>query len=345
MVLIGNAPSSGSTLLADLMDAIPDFACGPESKFFCYKELYEDFERFKKNARHIFAFPTPSLQNFRGTISRKKEILAAYGFSGINEVIDLLEASSDNVDFARRLQKHFLQWRNMGPGNVLVEKYPENIFIAPHFLDTFADGYFIHIVRNPLYVYSSLRKKNFSPVLAISTWLISTAIGYDLRNHPRFLTISYRDLVTSPFEKIAELAGKITGNHYSPADIKKRYETNMYREKAEFRDESWNVSEYGVVKDSNSVNISMAIRNEYDHFGHIRINRRYTDLYDIPNYSINELCSYYGYDAPALDNRVPIDLRSKKHLFLKFGLDLVHGTCGLSSLSGYLNPIKPNGNN
>lgn len=45
--LVGNAPSSGSTLLADLLDSTLLTACGPELEFFCNKRLY-NFREFQK---------------------------------------------------------------------------------------------------------------------------------------------------------------------------------------------------------------------------------------------------------------------------------------------------------
>ena len=76
--LVGNVPSSGSSLLSDLLDSTTYTASGPEIEFFCNKYLY-DFAWFQNNfgkTSHLF--------NLRSTgIFPRYDRLDAYGLTKI----------------------------------------------------------------------------------------------------------------------------------------------------------------------------------------------------------------------------------------------------------------------
>jgi hypothetical protein len=56
IIAIGNAPSSGSPFLADILDGLPFAVCGPEINLFSVKGYFTDFERVKRKVfflRHL----------------------------------------------------------------------------------------------------------------------------------------------------------------------------------------------------------------------------------------------------------------------------------------------------
>ncbi|MCK4882859.1 MAG: hypothetical protein KAR31_11720 [Candidatus Omnitrophica bacterium] len=77
LCIIGNSPSSGSTLLADLLDSTNVSACGNELNLFSNKNIY-NFTEFKKNIRRSSA--TFSVGRIRNTIN----VHRLYGY-GLNE--------------------------------------------------------------------------------------------------------------------------------------------------------------------------------------------------------------------------------------------------------------------
>jgi hypothetical protein len=339
LVLIGSSPSSGSTLLADLFDALPNYSCGPESKLFCYNELYTDYARFSKRINHRFAFATPSLQNWRGTFSKKERVLSAYGFTR-KSVVEAAYAADRKETYIQQLHEAYQRKRG-GDSKVWVEKYPENIFAAEAFLAAFPDYYFIQLVREPLYVYNSLRKnRGFSPTLAMATWLLAATAGYTLLNHPRCITLKYHELVTSPFPTMAQLAQQLSNDRYDPQAIQNNYEKNHYREQAEFRNTSWTASNYGSIRNANDVAIAPHIEEEYNAFGNITITAEYAALYGLKAVSIEKLCAHYGFTPPKnrFNTSAP-PASSKRAFFAKFLVDFLYGTAKPKHLSAYLNPI------
>lgn len=339
IVLIGNSPSSGSTLLADLMDALPKFACGPESRFFCYKQLYENYDTAKRKIGKRFAFNTPSIQNYRGTFSYKARVLNSYGQT--KESINQLASQSETFPaFISKLQEQYLSSRTGLGKTIWVEKYPENVLAAQSFLNTFHDGFFIHIVRDPLYVYNSLRKnRGFPPDVAMATWLLCVAEGYQLRNHPNCIEVEYSDLVENPFETIAKIEKTLTGTQTNLEELQTRYEENTYRKNSEYRNSTWNVSEYGQIQNANQTSISQKIADEYNSFSNFRISKEYAAMYGLSEIRMKELCEHYGYKAPTGNGKRRNDLASKRHLFIKFVLDYLYGDCSLKDLKPYLTPI------
>ena len=67
VVAIGCAPSSGSTLLADLLDSVPGVSCGPELNILCIPAAYPFDADFRRRAvgRESFAVGTAATRHSR----------------------------------------------------------------------------------------------------------------------------------------------------------------------------------------------------------------------------------------------------------------------------------------
>ena len=144
--------------LADLLDSTPYSCCGEELGVFSGKRLY-DFSRFKANIlQRSIASSVYALSN--GLITKD---LHSYGFN-IETFAALCRESEDILDFTERFADYVTALRGK-PGNALVfEKTPQNISCIGEFLDAFKDSYFVYVVRNPLFVYASLLRRNFPPL-------------------------------------------------------------------------------------------------------------------------------------------------------------------------------------
>ena len=189
IIAIGNAPSSGSTLLADLLDSLPFAVCGPELNLFSLSKYYSNFKKAKQN----HSLSSKSALIYQGRQRLLTEYLGAYGLNR-EKIIAIYAESANFTDFCNKLFEAFGKFRGKDC-QVFFEKTPQNIHCARSFLNTFKDGFFLHIVRNPLYVYKSLIQRNLPPYIAANTWLIDVSRAYQLINHPRLIEVKYETLI------------------------------------------------------------------------------------------------------------------------------------------------------
>lgn len=91
--LVGSVPSSGSTLLADLLDSTSFSVCGEETKIFANKNIYRDFEYYKNNIDRGFKL---SFLHSYGKIYFN--FLHKYGLN-LKEFKEILENSNSLKEF------------------------------------------------------------------------------------------------------------------------------------------------------------------------------------------------------------------------------------------------------
>ena len=340
IILIGNSPSSGSTLLADLFDSVPGFTCGPENRLFCYPELYSNFDQNKKRLQNKFAYSTPSLQNFRGTLNFNR-IEKTY-FLGKEEVLNMAKESSSFPEFAEKIRIEYLKKRELSSDQFFVDKYPENIFVAREFLNTFENSYFIHIIRNPLNVYNSLRKKGMSEQVAISTWILSALYAISMKDQNNFIDVKYSDLVQDPFTYMSTLALKLGNINCTSQEIEDNYSNNKYRKDFEARSETWSAS-FGEVINADKVEIPKSIKEEFNSFEKAYINHEYLDIYGLPHLTLKECMEHFNYSFDFRDEKNMANLSGgKSHLQMKYLLDFFFGDATLKQYKSYVKPIQFN---
>ncbi len=86
-------------------------------------------------------------------------------------------------------------------GETLLTKTPKDIIVAKDMLSFIKDLYIIYMLRDPRDVISSKHpwdKDRYWNDLNI--WKMWTKMGDKLKDHPRFITVRYEDLVTQPNE-------------------------------------------------------------------------------------------------------------------------------------------------
>lgn len=253
IVAVGGAPSTGSTFLADILDSAPFAVCGPELNLLSVRGHYTKFEVIKRRGWIRSMTGSPRFTALRLNVSD----LSAYGLTE-RQVDDMVSRSESFGRFCRDLFSSFGRHRHK---DVIlgIEKTPANIHSAGLFLDEFPDGWFIQIVRDPLFVTKSIRARGVPEAIARSVWLIDTAAGAQFRDHPRFITVRYEDLVTQPFETVAELFRQI-GETIEPAELEKCYRTNAYRRDVAVSIGSWQFSEVGTPANANQKPVTTADR-------------------------------------------------------------------------------------
>jgi len=339
--LIGNAPSSGSTLLADLLDSTPISACGPELEFFCNKNLY-DFSKFKQK-------PTISnIANLKSTgIYPQYQRLNSYGIKK-DLLFNMINSSTDLNDFIDTFSNHFLDFRNKNKDGIVFEKTPQNINCIQEFLNQ-TNGYFIYITRNPIYVFNSLINRGWGSYIALGTWLITTAQYISYHNHPRVILVKYEELVKSPFKIVNSIIKKTSGIELSIDTIEKTFSENVYRKQYSTSIKSWGVNnEKGKVKNANEKKISNDRLEQFSLAYNMSINSSYSNHYSIPACSYNDLINQLGYTKECHEMTSKITKLDKlqksnwdqKKLFSKWLREFIGGHSKMNDFSIFKNPLQ-----
>ncbi|MEM7230910.1 MAG: sulfotransferase, partial [Planctomycetota bacterium] len=189
IVAIGNPPSSGSTYLADLLDSLPFAVCGPELNLFAVSAHFLDWTRARENG-------LPNSRSAAAYVRRQRLEqwrLANYGVDRVS--LNRMVSESDSFpEFCEELFRVFSTLRGKDC-RLFFEKSPQNIHCVREFLESFPDSYFVHLVRDPLYVFRSLLKRGFPPYVTMATWLIDEAQAFGVRDHERVISLRYEDLV------------------------------------------------------------------------------------------------------------------------------------------------------
>lgn len=292
LALVGNAPSSGSTFLSDLLDCTNRSASGPELNLFSNPRLYD----FARNSAHPWRCgDSASVYTAHNCIYRGE--LAAYGLdrAGYER---LLRESGDFASFAAAFARRFLILRGKQESGTVFEKTPQNINAIGPFLDGCPDGWFIYAVRNPVHVYASLLKRGFSPWVALITWLIDVAQFLPYREHPRVLLVHYEDLVREPFRVVSDVLAKTCGAVGLAEDaFMEHYRNNAYTRIYSGRVDSWSVQKTGVVVDANRKAVPSDVLGRFAASLELSVHPDYARAFGFAPVSMREAVKMLQYDA------------------------------------------------
>lgn len=338
IIAIGNSPSSGSTLLADLLDALPMGVRGPELNLLAVKDHYDRFETLQSGKLPVAATGCCCVQKARLNVDR----LHAYGIDEPTFHRRAAEAP-DFPTFVRSFFQHFARWRQK-PATLFSEKTPPNIHCASRFLRDFEDGRVIHVVRHPGYVYESIRRRGYSEYQARAVWPVNVAPAYALRNHPRMITVRYEDLTADPFRAVSDL-GQWLGCEVDPDQLRERYAANEYRQAHSRKAVAgWQVRETGRVADANRKPLSDEARRALDWLQGMRIGRAYARRFDLSVVRFDELVEHFGYatDVAAISQPEPYaPPRVDRRLARKWARHVVAGRMQIGDWSALQRPLEP----
>ncbi len=190
---------SGTTLLRDVLREHPNLASPEETHFFRWSEP------FGNNA---------SLKAIEGNATLKKH----RAMDGITEAEfqKMLHRSVSRSDLTKKYMKLFIS-KNKPSANRWFDKTPQNVYGAAMIATQFPHSKFVHIVRNPIDVVSSLRigkiVKIESIVGACNFWNEAAEIIYVLKKaYPgRVYEVKYEDFTNNllvEMEKILAFVGE-----------------------------------------------------------------------------------------------------------------------------------------
>jgi hypothetical protein len=225
IVSLGCAPSSGSTFLADLLDSAPSAVCPPELYTLCAPRAYT-FDAFFRD-RVIAGDLAVSNASIYGVprlwFNRKYFDILGLDNSSFTE---LVRAAADLQSFLESLSDHLSNYLERSI-DTFFEKTPVNIGTANLFLSTFANGWFVSVVRNGFSVVGSLNRRHFSVYEAALVWLFCLHRLKSLKNG-RVLKVSYEALVADPFGETVDLLNSI-GIELDPCELERNFHSNPFR--------------------------------------------------------------------------------------------------------------------
>lgn len=195
---------SGTTMLRNLLRKHPNLACPEETHF------YRIAEPFGTKAFLWWVTNNQTLVHHR-EIDQIAE----------PEFAELLARSTSRADLYRRYMAAFVQ-RQKPAARRWFDKTPQNVFGVAIAANEIPEARFVHIVRDPVNVVSSLRIGKVLKIKelegACSYWNESASILDTLRRaYPdRLLEVRYEDLVARPQEFIERIIAFV-GETYDPA--------------------------------------------------------------------------------------------------------------------------------
>lgn len=319
LVLIGNSPSSGSNFLRDLIDASNFSYCGNELEFFSHPGIYNP-SSFVNNPRSVGV----SKQMYATGIFPKFHILETYNVTE-GEFLSLLADAEDFTSFAISFSNLVLERNNIEKG-ILFEKTPQNLNCIKEYLNAYPEGQFISIVRNPLYVFSSMRRRNFGQYMAATTWIVDVAQVWPFLESDRFHLLRYEDLIQSPFQTVSHLINNLAGEEKVSADcLESSYLKGEFHSKRAGKAKPWSVTKRGSLANANNRKLPETELKLMKSVMASKISSEFANRFDLPEISMEEAVSKFGYEesiSEALLEVKPIkiskDIKDLKKLSAKW---------------------------
>jgi hypothetical protein len=217
LCLIGGCGSSGTTLLAHLLDGIGDLRCSPEAYVFHHANLYRA-EDFKRELYRALAQQGAKVVFRRDGLEHclvHPIFIAARDFLGLKTIYDEYDlfTSVDSMGTLAQYLKGRMETRHGFPHHFLwVDQTPKNVLTAALFLESLPGARFIHIIRDGRDVVASLAKRyahespgrsreNYVTIGALR-WCHDVSWGMKARGLTGYLEVRYEDLTTQPLKWI-----------------------------------------------------------------------------------------------------------------------------------------------
>lgn len=244
VISIGGCPSSGTTLVADLIDSADKFFCDPELGFMSISESYHSWDTVRQDILLTNKYlPRCGYSAPRSFFNTKYLNTLLFDKYHLQYILHRSSGLHEFIQFYSAFRSHA---RNKSI-SFFAEKTPGNICFASDLLSLIPNSYFICVVRHPASTINSLLRRGYEFRDAVWIWLSQSSYLIDNINHPRFLIVRYEELIESPFCVISKILGLVCGFSVNETSIQLNYEANSFR-KSLPRPSSWRSqgSEWGV---------------------------------------------------------------------------------------------------
>lgn len=288
--LIGGSPSTGSSLLVNILNRHRDLFAGPETYLFIHQKLYENWNRYKSrllNKSKILGLKSPGwfLKNGADLLQ------ADYGWSK-PELAEIILESLDFKDFINRFYKKPIQ-RN--GASHWVEKTPSNAYLFETFLEKFPQGKVIHTHRNPYDTVASLVARGYDAYYAAGAFVCNTAFAMRTTKRGNHFQLSYEDLALQPEASLRPLFDFLE----LPFSAK-ILETKSRSEDAPVKMKGWRQDESGDIQQSSIGRFDELPREKREEMKialtAFQISEKFTKKFQLPFKNCRQLCEALDYE-------------------------------------------------
>ena len=183
-IVIGGAPSSGSSLLNDLIGRHSVIRSFPETHLLAKPVLWGNWNKHKEKL-----------------LSQKWKSPDWHLHSGVSHITEselaeqAIKGSSSVLEFAHR---YFSEIAKQQGKQIWCEKTPANVYFFNQLKHDSITIKPVLCIRNPFDIIASLLFRNMNLIDAVSRTLINFGVGHAQLKKSEIITIKYEDLVTNP---------------------------------------------------------------------------------------------------------------------------------------------------
>lgn len=280
-IIIGGSGSTGSSLLAQMLNRHSAIFCGPETALFTKTKLYTEWAKAKKK------IPGKGLKGdgwhrYNG-IDLSEE---SFGLS-VPEIQIMAESAQTFREFVDMLFAEVLKRTGK---KIWAEKTPSNAIFFPRIRALFPDILFIHCVRDPYDTIASLINRGFNEFYATSLYLVNTSSALACRQDLLYSEIDYENLVTNPEGTLTKVLS-LKGLEFESGMLHGT-ETNVHIP-------GWEYAETGKIGTKSIGRFHRLPDNQKQRIIEachwIRINPEFGGKYGIDLWTIEELCRHFNY--------------------------------------------------
>ena len=218
--LIGGCGSSGSTLLAWLMDGMHDLRSGPESGLFHHRALYTelDFPAALTTCLEHRAWTRSLVVNQLKVPLVPRVFFMDREFHGLAQPESprqLMEAGQSMDALVDFVLARFAEQHSVHTPFAWIDQTPKNCVAALEFLQWRPHARFIHLIRDGRDVMLSLARRwareapGHPPSTylgaACARWTFDVAQARRAAEHPGYLEVTYEDLVHHPLKTLNQI--------------------------------------------------------------------------------------------------------------------------------------------
>ncbi len=284
-IIIGCSGSTGSSLLKTILNRHSQILAGPETCLFAFPQVYDNWEKYQPTL--LTKITTD------GWVIRKGMDLLQPAYGWTQEA--LINTISNAPSFKSFVDAFFNTPLVANNKKYWIEKTPVNAYGFRSFLQVYATGKTIQIVRDPYDTVTSLMARGMNPYYAAGYYIYNTAIASSSNTNDRYYQLKYEDLVASPKTTLEKLF------HF----LEIPFEENIITAKHEQRKEpttmaGWKHHETAAVQASSigrfkelPTTQQLLIQTALHTF---KIHPAYAEKYHIKYTTCQELCEVLGYD-------------------------------------------------
>ena len=286
-ILIGGSPSTGSSVLVNILNRHSDVVAGPETYLFIHPKLYTEWATNRRFLLHRSKWG--GLKSIGWFRKNGADLLDPfYGWTPealsreVNMALDF-QSFADTFFSVAKTKKGAGRW---------VEKSPSNALCMDLFLAHFPGGRVVHTTRNPYDTIASLVARGLSTFEATAAYLLNTSFALKSAGAAQYFCLKYEDWVKAPDQFLRDCFSHLNLD-WDPSFLEPEKGEGEVRMKGWLHDEKGalqarSVGRFQRLPELDQEKICYAVE-------HVHINNGYREMHGLPTRSIPEICKILEY--------------------------------------------------